>query len=818
MMNVLKKAFFIFSVIFLFGLHFIFAQSEPDSFSKEGIAQISKVMINDLRINEDIGPDDQESPAVAMNKYGYAVACWGDLRSGNSRIYFQLFGDNGFAVKNNIEVYPMSGTMQQLDPDVAMNDLGHFVVVYDDERDGDFDIYGQMYTANAIPKGCCFKVNDDIASRTQLYPAIAMNGEGHFVVCWSEGDTAIYAQRYASDGTALGSNFKVNNSVPWSRSRPDICMNEDGSFIIVWQDYRNACVSYIYARRFDNDGVALGDDFQVNLDLIGEKHHIMPSIALQKDGKFMICYMIEGLVYALYAHLYDSDGSSLVDYFEIPEWGVSSNNVMPSVCAHPNGGLSVAWSSDKNGTFDIWTRNYNDAGAPLGPSSRVSDVSGDQTFPSLAIDDRGIAVAVWEDTRNTDKDIYGFGLGPLAPLNPTAGTGFPGIVPLSWDHLYAYSDIDVYNIYRSTISGGPYDPLVTVDLSLRGVLGRQMRDYIDTDVANGTTYYYKISAVVSGYESQRSVEVSATPSAEGYEIMSGWSGTPPTIDGLITPGEWAGATSINIANPYAPSAITLYVKNDADNLYIAIDDSNDINNDPGNLLGIIFDENNDDMWDTGGPSGEGLITINNAASLFTGYWGTYPNSLGADVPIAPAGITKYISNGSGHVQYEASFDLATSPINASPGETIGIAFMLDDPTNFYAYHYGYAAEWPVGALWEAAMPLGELTLATTDGITGDKNRNGLPSSYFLSQNYPNPFNPETVISYTLPEKSHVNLVVYNIAGEKVRTLVDMAEDTGYYSVRWDGKDDSGNPLSAGLYLYRIHCGSYQNTTRMILLK
>lgn len=774
-------------------------------------------MVNDLRVNDDTGTDDQESPAIDMNKYGQTVVCWEDLRSGNSRIYFQLFGSKGFAAQNNIEVSPVSGTVLQRDPDVAMNDLGHFVVVWADDHSGDFDIYAQMYAANATPIGSSFKVNDDVTDNAQIYPAIDMDGEGNFVICWTDyrdGTADIFAQRYGSDGTPLESNFMVNNAASYSRYVPDISMKEDGSFIIAWEDGRNALVYYIYARRYNSNGVALGDDFQVNLDLIGEKNHQYPTIAIQDDGKFMICYIIQGLVYALYAHLYDSDGSSLIDYFQIPEGGTSFNHIRPSVSAHPNGGFSVVWSSDANGTWDIYVKNYNNAGAPLGASSHVSDISGDQTHPVLAIDDRGVGITVWEDTRNTDKDIYGFGLGPLAPLNPTAGSGFAGIVPLSWDHIYAYSAIDVYKIYRGTTSGGPYDPLVDVDLSLRGALGRQMRDYIDTDVTNGATYFYKISAVVSGVESQRSIEVSATPSDEGYGITSGWSGTSPTIDGQISAHEWSDATALNIANPNAPEAITLYVKNNADHLYLAIDDPNDDTVDPGNLLGIIFDEDNNNLWDFSGPSGEGLITINNASVFFTGYWGTYPNSLGADVPIPATGVTKAILAASGNVQYEASFMLTNSPINASQGETIGIAIMLDDPTNFHPYHYGYAAEWPAGALWDAAMPLGDLTLATGGTNVSDRNANGTPSDFFLSQNYPNPFNPKTTIRYQLPITSHVELSIYSVLGKKLTTLVSEKQSAGSYEVEWDARE-----FASGVFIYQLETDKgVLLTKKLVLLK
>ncbi len=79
----------------------------------------------------------------------------------------------------------------------------------------------------------------------------------------------------------------------------------------------------------------------------------------------------------------------------------------------------------------------------------------------------------------------------------------------------------------------------------------------------------------------------------------------------------------------------------------------------------------------------------------------------------------------------------------------------------------------------------------------------VPDSYSLHQNFPNPFNPETVIHYDLPVQSHVELSVYNMIGQKVATLVNEQIDAGSHSVFWDGKDDSGESLASGLYLYRL---------------
>ncbi len=85
--------------------------------------------------------------------------------------------------------------------------------------------------------------------------------------------------------------------------------------------------------------------------------------------------------------------------------------------------------------------------------------------------------------------------------------------------------------------------------------------------------------------------------------------------------------------------------------------------------------------------------------------------------------------------------------------------------------------------------------------------------YYLSQNYPNPFNPVTTISYSLPLKSQVELVIYNALGERVIRLVNGEKEAGKYSVEFDG-----NSLPSGIYFYRLQAGSYRETKKMILLR
>ena len=94
----------------------------------------------------------------------------------------------------------------------------------------------------------------------------------------------------------------------------------------------------------------------------------------------------------------------------------------------------------------------------------------------------------------------------------------------------------------------------------------------------------------------------------------------------------------------------------------------------------------------------------------------------------------------------------------------------------------------------------------------------MPDEYALFQNYPNPFNPETEISYQLPNTSNVTLKIYNAAGQEIRSLVDEERQAGSYTIRWDGRDQSGAQVSSGLYFYTLKAGEFSETRRALFMR
>jgi hypothetical protein len=119
--------------------------------------------------------------------------------------------------------------------------------------------------------------------------------------------------------------------------------------------------------------------------------------------------------------------------------------------------------------------------------------------------------------------------------------------------------------------------------------------------------------------------------------------------------------------------------------------------------------------------------------------------------------------------------------------------------------------------WAQAMSnMNQLTVNISQALKVDNEF--IPDVFALHQNYPNPFNPVTNIVYDIPEASEVKITIYNITGQNVRTLAQGQHEPGRYRVQWNATNDYGNPLSSGMYIYRIHAGDFVSVKKLILMK
>lgn len=152
----------------------------------------------------------------------------------------------------------------------------------------------------------------------------------------------------------------------------------------------------------------------------------------------------------------------------------------------------------------------------------------------------------------------------------------------------------------------------------------------------------------------------------------------------------------------------------------------------------------------------------------------------------------------------------------------GVIQTLKDHHDFYESYYCDAPRpsdsWLHTYIWTGCVARMLIDLANLPVGIRSSNEPVQPIQFALLQNYPNPFNAETVISYKIPTRARVQLVVHNVYGQQLRTLVNEEKEPGFYQVQWDGKDAQSRPVASGIYLLCLQSGKSVQVRKMAVVR
>ncbi len=159
-----------------------------------------------------------------------------------------------------------------------------------------------------------------------------------------------------------------------------------------------------------------------------------------------------------------------------------------------------------------------------------------------------------------------------------------------------------------------------------------------------------------------------------------------------------------------------------------------------------------------------------------------------------------------------------------PGEGNRIASVTNPPFNDLAIEIGPLYFYQITA-WDRtghqSEPSEEIMVATTSVEDTASDDETIPTSYRLLQNHPNPFNAQTVIRYEIPDGRYqlsTSIIIFDILGRRVTTLVEEVQGVGSYHAIWDGRNENGEEVASGIYLCQLRCGSERHVMRMFLVK
>jgi hypothetical protein len=503
---------------------------------------------------------------------------------------------------------------------------------------------------------------------------------------------------------------------------------------------------------------------------------------------------------------------------------------------HDNAYLRVSYYKDTNPTNPIYTHD--------GPGQNIEYTDAQNGIKMLIVDTKY--------AENNIEELEFYELGQSSQTYPPSGvvalSNYSGAIPVAWQiptsgqsaasvsepyfnpkknpiilgssseqssHTLA---LQYYKIYRSTSQNGTYTQIAT---------NITHPYYRDANVTNGQTYYYKVKAVYDAGESDFSNSASATALSNGNTIASGWAGSAPTLDGVIGSGEWSAAGVADITAPGESNSVTLYVMNNNEYLYLAVDDMGNTSLNQYDTFALIFDENHDWEWPSSNTGEEGILQVywnSGATHAYQAFYGQWPDQVYGSAWSVPAGVNYSISSSSGHLKFEIRLNLTTGPLNVSAGDVFNVFF--------YTYEGGsgtFTGIWPKetienlpslasGYAWaHGAFSYGEMKMSDNTGV--EDRRNTLPSALELSQNYPNPFNASTMIPYYLPGDTHITLQVVDSQGRTVRVLEnDTVKRAGNHTARWDGTDDRGFSVASGIYIVRLKADASVYQRKLILIK
>jgi hypothetical protein len=492
-------------------------------------------IIPNFKVNER-GVDTNYSsgfPKISVHENGDFIITWEDHRNEYRDIYAQRYSSDGTALGSNFIVN--DDTSDGCVPSITTDNNGNFIIAWKSAFFGiepaGYNLYARLYTNNGIPIEGQFRVNDVKGSVSGSYsgrpaPSIASDNNGNFVITWEDrtrdedghliGRDEVYAQRYSNNGTAQGSNFKVNDDSS-DAEMPSISSDNNGNFVITWHDNRNGNYD-IYAQRYASDGTAQGSNFKVSDDT---SNAVYPSISTDNKGNFVITFMYirdeNWYFWDVYIQRYSSDGIPLGTNLKVNDdvcgAGLGVYAFKPSISLDNEGNFVINWvdwvdySADElEYEFSINAQRYSSEGVAIGNSLIVTNSSETRLMhPELKllngriynvweldpldtnfiyVTDVWANVLDWDNPVNIIKNIipqnpsvYKLSQNYPNPFNPTTTINYE--LPIT-----NYVHLSVYNLVGQKVA---------TLVSERKQAGHHQVEWDASGFASGV-YYYRIQA------------------------------------------------------------------------------------------------------------------------------------------------------------------------------------------------------------------------------------------------------------------------------------------------------------------------------------
>ena len=362
----------------------------------------------------------QTAPSVSTLNDGGSVVVWvSAVQDGSGAgIYGQRYDSNGGAAGTEFRINSTTANDQRFPVVAQLADGGFLVTWVSALQDGALGgIYGQRYDGAGATVGSEFRVNTTTANDQDWTTATGLAGGG-FVVSWMSRNQdssgwGIYGQRFGDTGVKTGGEFRINGTTANQQQLPTLAALADGSFVALWSSYGQDGSGWgIYGQRYNDSGAAQGGEFLVNVVTTGNQWY--PVVTGLADGGFVAAwssYGQDGSGEGIFAQRFDEDGVRVGECFQTNNFA-ARNQERPAIAALSDGGFVVTWmSSGQDGSgAGLYGRRYDAAGIAAGMEFRINDTSAsDQTQAVVsALPDGGFQVTWSSDGQDgSGRGIYG---------------------------------------------------------------------------------------------------------------------------------------------------------------------------------------------------------------------------------------------------------------------------------------------------------------------------------------------------------------------------------------------------------------------------
>ena len=370
-----------------------------------------------VRINREISGADQRNPVVASAPFGTLYAAWEDNRNGDYDIYFSRSTDGGLTWGPDVKVNDDAGTADQREATIAVSDAGIVYLSWEDFRNGArADVYFSRSNDGGVTWSENVKINDDSDSADHVNPTLAAGSSGRIYLVWQDNrrsgsaDFDVYFARSPDGGTTWLPNVELDvHSGAAASNWPAIATGPSQQVYVAWHDSRRGNWD-IYFTRSTNEGGTWDANVRLNDDS-GAADQFMPALAVGPDGTVYATwqdYRRNSSSPDIYLSRSLSEGASWQANTLVNDDVIPTQHIWSAVAALRDGSTIVAWQDQRDGDDNIYAAGSTDEGITWSANGRVNDDTAWSEQSRPGLASLPVGVyAVWSDHRGGKCDVYG---------------------------------------------------------------------------------------------------------------------------------------------------------------------------------------------------------------------------------------------------------------------------------------------------------------------------------------------------------------------------------------------------------------------------